>query len=157
MSAEHSSSDVTRSLILKILGEHTGQTLANQCITCTSLHLTYSAKFLMETLCTRFLEVIDIRRPVQCPVTVPHCFMAHSIPSILWCKRLVKDYHLSPPRLFTVKNIVACQRGGVSIEPPVLRAATRHGVRDPLVRSQVEHGYFNHSDLQKFQKKQTAY
>ena len=31
-------------------------------------------------------------------------------------------------------NIVACQRGGVSNKPPGLRAATRHGARDPLVR-----------------------
>ncbi len=37
-----------------------------------------------------------------------------------------------------VYNIVACQRGGVSNEPPGLRAATRHRARDPLVRSQVD-------------------
>ena len=34
--------------------------------------------------------------------------------------------------------IVACQRGGVSNKPPGLQTATRHGARDPLVRSQVD-------------------
>ncbi len=34
--------------------------------------------------------------------------------------------------------IDACQRGGVSNKPPGLQAVTRHGARDPLVRSQVD-------------------
>ncbi len=34
--------------------------------------------------------------------------------------------------------IVACQRGGVSNKPPGLQTATRHGARDPLVRSQLD-------------------
>ena len=34
--------------------------------------------------------------------------------------------------------IVACQRDEVSKKPPGLKAATRHGARDPLVRSQVD-------------------
>ena len=33
----------------------------------------------------------------------------------------------------TPVHIVVCQRGGVSIEPPGLRAVTRHGVRDPYM------------------------
>ncbi len=36
-------------------------------------------------------------------------------------------------------DIVMCQRGGVSNKPPGLQAATRHGARDPLVRSQVDY------------------
>ncbi len=36
------------------------------------------------------------------------------------------------------KYIVACQLGGVSNKPPGVQAATRHGARDPLVRSQVD-------------------
>ncbi len=32
-------------------------------------------------------------------------------------------------------HIVTCQQGGVSNKPPGPQAATRHGARDPLVRS----------------------
>ncbi len=39
---------------------------------------------------------------------------------------------------FGMHHIVTCQRDGVSNKPPVLQAATRHGARDHVVRSQVD-------------------
>ena len=43
-------------------------------------------------------------------------------------------------------DIVTRQWGGVS-NPPGLQAATRHGARDPLVRSQVDVRYLNRANL----------
>ncbi len=61
--------------------------------------------------------------------------------SVMWITRL--EQHKRTCSHFILKykygiDIVACQRGGVSNKPPGLQTATRHGARDPLVRSQVD-------------------